>query len=298
MLDACSLQILAHRIPDKFFDPESALPLSERPKTYLDLLKLLPNDVVSEIHLSNIVVEEATDNACWRDDAGKLIVQKISNLHNKLPTHKLRSSFLYHALHDNGDAVHPKIVIDCTSEGNAYIRDLVALHDQFNAIKNGNQLRHLGTRTDGTTFNNKLIEMREFRRTKGRDLGEIESGKLALNYVIQNKASAMVLTEDGWAIDMIAENKQRYYKNTKLELDVESMNCRVLFQLMRDTGLLQMAGFKKNVSEEAMSRDIMMQMEHELHDKEELRYPIREGGNFTARLIKSMATKNEAAAAF
>lgn len=266
ILDASFAIPLSYDIPYRFIDSRSTIPTEEQPKTYLDLLKFLPETIASEIHIPNAVVYEMIGYVCTRDpETNKLKSVCADPSFQQYGGYDNRVLFLRDALEDKSTG-HPKIIIDCPKRGSEYLEKVLAERKSYNDIPHGYHVaRARNIEEQEHYFNNhdrKLaheIELENLRVGPGKDLGEILCAQGAFDYLGQNKASVTVLMDDTWGMRAIDKNARIYEQHYHAFPKISALNSTAFIDALYQAGILWQAGFNGEVGAEAIANDMAKQ---------------------------------------
>jgi hypothetical protein len=239
VLDTCSLIHLATPIPEKFF--ELGFPKDKRPKTYLDLLKLLPKNVIGEIHIPDIVIEELLGYITTKEEAtgavhSHQIDPEIERQHPE--EYELCRKFLKQALKGKD-----RDIIMHTRYGAHYLKELGSIIAELEASRKRDEENHIPSSSATQHWLRQLLDIRQL---DGRNLGEINCAKHSLSYAIKNDASVAMVTEDCWGQDLFRKNVNKHAH--ACELDAYILNVRGVLSALETAGLLKDAGIKSRIS--------------------------------------------------
>lgn len=226
-----SLTMLTAPLPDKFFDPKT--PKENRPKSCLDLLRLLPRNVISEIQIPDVVSAEYVGKVPTTGDDGKRYVKTIDP-HRPMQGYygKLREEFMEPILKETDGFI--KIIK--VRQNRPYIHDIAKEKQKLERYSD--DTGHAGPGAI-KPFRRQLSHVLNIQQSNnGR--GEVSCDTLAIAYAIQHKAPVAVLMEGHWGHDVLTENM----KNTghSEELDIYGLNVAGLITAMEKTGILASAG--------------------------------------------------------
>lgn len=261
-LDASSFIALSTTIPSDFFDPASTVPKEERPKTYLDLFKLLPSTAIAEIHIPNVVVQESIGYICFYDNQGKWFSKMVDSAHKRFGEFEERVEFLKNAL--NNDFVgQPKIVIDCSKKGTSHLQDLLHVFNKYKNMQNSYYVPRVHDMENQHMIENesaqikRSIDKENLRQTSGKNFGEILCAQAAFDYLGEKNARVIVLTDDVWGLDVVAHNYARCQKlHGGKAPNLTGINSRALLSEFVQNGVAQKAGLRVDLTEIEISQDI------------------------------------------
>lgn len=243
VLDTCSLIRLATPIPKGFF--HTAFPEEKRPKTYLDLLHLLPKDIVSEIHIPSVVVKELIGWNYTISDTNKVVSWQVNpRIEQKFSNYEVCKGFLDKALRGQD----PVIKIIYNKEMEEHIGEVAYRIAQLDA-----------EHPSGEEHRKRIEDARRVLRKEAKDLGEVQCVNHALGYAIAHDASVAMVTDDGWGQGLLqhAVDKQPH----KHDMDVWLLNCRGLVLGFKTSGLMEQVGIRSDISTKEHVRYITNSLE-------------------------------------
>ena len=240
VLDTCSLVMLATPIPEQFFDP--CFPVEKRPKTYLDLLHLLPKSVVSEIHLPDIVVEEFIGwNCTVEKSTGKTVSWQIDpHIEKNKAGYQTGKAFLEKAL----KGTDPFVKIVHSEKAEEYMGKIAYLIAQIEVVAPPKEFGY--EPFDHKEYNKRLKGMLEFKYGEGYNLGETRCVEHALSHAISQDASVAMVTEDRWGQGLFKTALAQHPHGQ--EMDAWLLNARGLLLGLKTSGIMESVGILNSIS--------------------------------------------------
>jgi hypothetical protein len=254
VLDAGSLARLAEPIPAQFF-PEN-MPKEKRPKSYLDLLRLLYPEVISKFYVTDIVVYETTGYIPTGEKIQKSEIFEAVN--TEIATkHPVRVANLSKMLGIGCKSDFPGIEIIHDPVSQKYMRAVQPYYEALGQAKEN--LRNWKPYPGGplrATLEKKVSDCRLLIAKKkqeagGADLGEIISAKYTLDYAIRHDTTALFFSEDGKADSMLLQNILRNVHRDSIY--ITEVNLPGFLSGLQKTGFLDSLGFRHGANVKVMA---------------------------------------------
>lgn len=223
IIDSSSLHDLANPIPKTFFNWNEDVPLKERPVSYLDTLKYLPQKAVGKILIPDIVALEAAGFSTLEIPRrhGRTVLWKIDPPQERESFNlRQRQAFIKDVI----DGKYPNVEIVHSRHTFFYMQNMKRAYRQLKRLSDeaGKPLPGKEEAFDrAQRFFYKLKE-----QNGGFDRGEEQCVQVAMDYAANHDATVSVLSEDIWGQGLLKKRVEVFHEYRKKKCPSEQGSLR------------------------------------------------------------------------